>query len=137
MDDDGDNHLSTQDRHLWSLIYSTMIKFECLVIFRKMGPWSPEHKDCHIDFFIPRHHPQAAQVKEYLEHEVKGLVYIRRQREDDWHPNTHVRVMLFSGLDPYLDRDVGEELAERMTSSFIQSLREELTKTESDADDDN
>ena len=121
----GDNYFSKQDKHLWELVYSTVQKYECMVTFRKVGPFSPLYKDCHIHFFVPHHHPRAQEVKEYLEHESKALLYVKRQTEDCWYPNTFTRVSLYSGLESYLDRDATEEMSDRLYDSLLQSLREE------------
>ena len=125
--EDGDEYLSPQDRHLWGLIYSTALKFKCLTIFRKHGPWGPDRKDCWIYFFVPRCHPNAQEVKQYLEHEAKSLIRVGLQLEDDWLPGTHVKVHYYSGADPYLERDDAEEIAEMMCESFIASIRKELS----------
>jgi len=134
--ENGDNHLSVQDRQLWALIYSTMERYVCLTIFRKRGPFTPLYQDCNIDFFVPRHHPRAEEVKAYLEHEVKSLMFVERQRDDDWFPNTYCRVMLYSGLDLHLDRDVAEELAEKMCESFLTSIKEKLSSNLKQTEED-
>lgn len=135
MQQDGDSFLSVQDHQLWSLIYSTMERYECLTIFRKRGPSFPLSQDCSIDFFVPRHHPRASQVKDYLEHEAKSLVFTERQTDEDWFPNTYVRVLYYSGLNIHLDRDVAEELAEKMCTSFLSSIKKELADKGEDDDD--
>jgi len=127
---EGDAYLSSQDRHIWSLIWATMQKFHCIPIFRKSGPWAPAHQDCWLHFFVPCHHPRANEVVEYLEHETRALLKVRRQRKDDWHPNTFVRVFLYSGIDPYMERDISEDIAQIMHDSFLASMSKEIEDVE-------
>lgn len=122
---DGDNFLSLQDRHIWELIYSTLERFGCLTIFRKRGPYAPGRKDCEIIFFVPRGHPRAEEVKAYLEHESKPLMFVARQLNDDfYYPNTHVRVLMFAGINYHIDRDRTEEMSQQWAEAFMASLCE-------------
>lgn len=125
---DGDRFFSIQDRRIWQLVYSTIEKFQCMVTFRKTGPFAPLYRDCHIHFFVPQHHSRAEEVKQYLEHESKALLYVKRQTDDCWYPNTTTRVFFYSGLESYMDRDTTEESVEYLYDSLLQSLRDERSK---------
>ena len=126
MSDNGDDHLSPRDRQIWELTYSTLERFGCLTIHKVYQGSVPARVNHLIMFMVPRGHPRAQEVKEYLEHEAKELLFVKRQptEQGEWYPNTYVKVLLFGGIDYHLDRDLTDEMAREWATAFLDSLRD-------------
>lgn len=128
--ENGDDRLSSHYRHLWELCYSTLLKFGCPTMFKKDGPDVPRQLDERITFMVPRDHPRATEVVEYLRGEGKRFVRVERRSQDseEWFWNTHFEVLLFSGFHGYLEREASEEMAANFAESFMQTLKTEMGK---------
>ena len=126
----GDDHLSGHYREIWELCYSTLLKFGCPTMFKKDGPDVPHRIDERITFMVPRDHPRAADVVEYLRHEGKRFVRVERQSPEpkEWFWNSYVEVLLFSGFHGYLDRETSEQMASDFAESFMATVRAEMAK---------
>ena len=120
---DGDDHLSGSDRHLWSLCYSTLERFGCLVMFKVSGPDVRFKLDRIIEFFVPGIHERATEVKAYLEEELRGEIMTSAQEGNEWRYGCKVRVRYFSGIDGYLTREESEPLVEKAVESLIQTMQ--------------
>ncbi len=128
--DDGDDRLSSHYRQIWELCYSTLLNFGCPTMFKKDGPDARCMLDERITFMVPRDHPRAAEVVEYLRNEGKRFVRAERQSPDPdkWFWNSYVEVLLFSGFHGYLDRDRSEQMAADFAESFMDTLKTEMAK---------
>lgn len=124
MSSDGDDHLSAFDRHIWGLCYSTLERFGCVTIFKVRGPWAQSRINKSIEFFVPRDHPRADEVKAYLEDELRHEASAPSRIGDDWVYGTDVRVMLYSGIIGYVDRERMQELSEPLIENFMRALSE-------------
>lgn len=119
----GDDKLSANDRDLWSLCYSTLIKFGCATMFKVYGPDARVQLDRHIRFYVPGQHPRAGDVKAYLEEELRAHAHAGGS-DPEWHWATTVSVEFFSGVDWYLTREECEPLTEKAVESFMALLEE-------------
>lgn len=125
---EGDDFLSGSDRHLWSLCYSTLEKFGCLVAFKVNGPYSSQRVNRQVSFFVPGHHPKAEEVREYLLEELRNEIMAESEIDGQWAYGTQVRVMLFSGVDGYLTHEQMEPLVEKAVEDFYAQLEERQRK---------
>lgn len=118
----GDDFLSGSERHLWSLCYSTLEKFGCLVIFKVRGPDVRVKLDRIIEFFVPGNHPRAVEIKTYVEEELRSEIMASEHVGDEWRYGCKVRVHYFSGVDYYLTREQMEPLIAKSVESFMEQL---------------
>lgn len=119
----GDDLLSGNDRHLWSLCYSTLEKFGCLVIFKVRGPDVRYKLDRLIEFFVPGNHLRAEEVKSYLEEELRSEAMASEQVGEEYRYGCIPRVYYFSGVDGYLTREQMEPLIEKAVESFMEQFK--------------
>jgi hypothetical protein len=125
---EGDNTLSSNDRQLWALCYSTLQRFGCLTMFKE------QHSDVRfrisrsIRFYVPASHVQAAEVTEYLKEELCHMVQLPGQIGEDWTPGTTVSIVAFSGITGYLTHDEVEPLVQAAVENFIAAMTEEADK---------
>ncbi len=126
---DGDKRLSANDRHLWSLCYSTLHRFGCLTMFKVTGPDVRVRLNRDITFFVPAKHERAEEVKAYLEEELRGECHASESFNGEWMWATTVRVLFFSGVHGYMTREECEPMIEGAVESFFEMLEARTRKT--------
>jgi hypothetical protein len=127
---DGDDTLSGSDRHLWSLCYSTLMRFACVTIFKVRGPDARYRINKEIVFYVPGQHPKAAEVKAYLEEDLRHEIMAPGEIEGCWTYGTTVRVVYFSGIDPYLTHEETAPLIEKAVENFMEMLKTRQRKVQ-------
>jgi hypothetical protein len=116
---DGDAAISGNDRHLWSLCYSTLERFGCRTIFKVSSPHSLLEVDRIVTFYVPGTDPRAHEVVSYLEEEMRGDVVAGEKIGAAYVPGTSVRVVLFGGLASYITRDELRPTIENAVKLFM------------------
>ncbi len=124
---EGDDHLSDQDRRLWSMSYSTLERFGCLTMFKVRGPWAPAKVDQYVTFFVPGTHPRATEVKTYLEDELRHEARAGCMIGDDYAFGCQVKVELFSGVDGYMTHEECEPMREKFVEDVMRMLTDRRT----------
>lgn len=120
----GDNHLSSFTRGLWTLAYSCLYKFGCPVIFKTFGPDVPRKMGTYIDFFVPTYHPQCAEVIEYLKKELD-----HEERPDSESKNgefwygTHITIHEYSGLELYTEYEEIQKMSRAFMEDFMKKIK--------------
>ena len=125
----GDNHLSANDCHLWSLCYHVLQKFGEPVMFKHHRMHVPHRLDERIEWFIPQG-SKFEPIKQYLYYELRRD--IRKATEitlsdgtTEYYPGTQIEFYPFSGISSYLERDVSEKMVRNLIKSFgKKNLRE-------------
>ena len=124
----GDDHLSAQDRHLWSMCYSTLQRFGCPTIFKVRGPYVPAKVDQYITFFVPGTHPLANEAKTYLEEELRQEARVGQMMGEDYAFGCQVKVEFFSGVDGYLTHEECEPMREKFVEDIMRRLTDRKPK---------
>lgn len=125
---EGDNHLSGQDRHLWSLCYSTLERYGCPTMFKLRGPWAPARVDQYLTFFVPGSHPRAAEVKAYLEEELRHEARTGTMIEDHYAYGCQVAVEFFRGIDGFLTHEEYEPMREKFLADVMRMVEQRIRK---------
>jgi hypothetical protein len=108
VDGDGDAALSQLQLELWSICLTAQRKFNAEVIFHHSRVNYFSKSDEVIWFFVPRHHPRAAEVEAYLNdalQPVRQFLLVDLSPEDGWRPKVHVSIYRYSGVDGALAFD--------------------------------
>lgn len=118
----GDDLLSANDCHYWSLCYQVLKKFGVPVIFKYERGSVPHRIDGGISWFIPQE--RFEEIKQYLYYELRRDIRAGQDIEcsdgrKEWFPGFRVEFYPFSGLSSYLERDDSE----RMTRNLIRTWR--------------
>jgi hypothetical protein len=99
---DGDWLWSSLMIELWSICRNAQRTFDAEVIFQHRRVNYVSKCDERIWFFVPRDHPRAGEVEEYLRH---ALEPIRRflvsdlTPENGWQPAVDISIHRYSGID--------------------------------------
>ena len=114
--------LTALDRRLWSLAYDCLLRFRSPVAFKVMGPDVPLEIDQHIVFFVSkggRHDPAVQHIRDELRH----MVHVgHNDRELGYLWGTYVHVERFEGIEPYVEHEQLEEMAEAMLDHLMGRL---------------
>lgn len=115
----GDKLLSTNDRHIWSLFYHVLSKYQCAIMFKVHGRSVPQKIDECIQFFVPNDHERKAEVIEFLKEETTSFVIVNQDK--GW--NTTVEIHLFSGIHEYLERDEMQKLVDSVMTVLTLDIK--------------
>ena len=122
---DGDNLLSGFELKLWRLQQDIIFKWGTFTLFRWDRVNVPYQLPEMVTWFIPRDSSYCFEISQYVEKELKSL-----EREDvvvcgQNYPgcSTEIRIMEFSGVEPYVEDERIKELAENLLNSMMAKIR--------------
>lgn len=127
---DGDLSLSSFHHRLWSLHQRVMLQFNCYTIFTIQDMHVPKRIDQVIKWFVPADHPMSYEVVRFLEQELEDEKQepVAVAGTDFPASVVMVRVMPFTGLQPYLEVDGAKKIAKQCLQEFLQNLKKHKQK---------
>jgi hypothetical protein len=127
----GDDFICGHERHLWSLHQEVLHRWGVYTIFQWKRMHVGEMKNELIAWFVPRESPDCYEIIKWLEYELEKEI---REPEEDW-PGAEVDIAVveFSAIEPYVDRDTSEKMAQQ----FAQVLKQKLIDAAKKKKDEN
>lgn len=125
----GDDQLSGFDLHMWHLVYSTLVKFGVVTIFKVHGPNVPQKQNQDIWWFIPypADSPEFLTIEQYIRTELQDEIKDRNEKlmpGEEWFWSTTLEVFPFSGMEPYLEREISRKMAADAVKEFMRTLEQ-------------
>lgn len=118
----GDSSLSSHELHLWQLHQHILHQWGTYTIFRHTRMNVPQMKDQLIEWFVPGDSTFAYEIVEYVKQELADEI---REASSDWPgANVIVSVEMFSGVEPYLNREQSKKIAKEATERFLSIVKE-------------
>ena len=130
--DNGDNYLSGNKLHIWSIVHDILLNYHVLIIFNHTRIDVPRRIAEHIEFFIPKDCSFKYEILKMLEAESKEL---RRdpvdERDIHW-PGTRVDIHEYSGLNWHLHAEVRKKIASEASKNFLMKINALQRKSKRD-----
>ena len=126
-DTPGDALLSPYYGRLWSFHQNILFRWGVYTLFTSAHYNVPEGTRGYITWLVPLDTPHRDEIVAYLNYELADLQREGAQVFDTFIPGRDVTVMVrvFSGVQPYVDRDTLEALAASATEQLHQRLKRE------------
>lgn len=100
--DDGNDYISGFDNRLWNFTYTVLMKFQCPIMFKVLGPDAPRKVHQFINFFVPKGRQDVADyIIQEWQHEVR--VESAKFEGVDWFWNTYVNIYFYDGIEPHME----------------------------------
>ena len=99
-EEDGDECLSQLNLTLWDICIDVRQRYAADIIFTRADPSVAAKTDGCIDFFVPRDHPQAAEITQDLLSRIEPVRQLLEECHADgigWKPGLSAHVRIYSG----------------------------------------
>lgn len=125
---EGDAELSSHILKLWQLQQHVLLKWGTYCIFTWDMYSVPQRKKGYLRFFVPEDSTYRYEIVKFLEHELESenREPFEDPRLDYRFPGVEmsVRVIPFSGLQWYLEREHVEAIAKEMMQRLMKAVKE-------------
>jgi hypothetical protein len=133
----GDHFLSPHLRNLWSIHQDIIFKWSTYTIFkydRGIVLPSGQKTNSLLMWYVPRTAPDCFEICEWLEYELEKFIEepeeIETKRGIEYYPGADVdiKVVEFSAIEPYLDRDTYEAFLRTESGTIKKQLEQYVEK---------
>jgi hypothetical protein len=122
--ENGDDHVSSDQRHIWNLIYHVLVGYGCPIMYRSTGPNATIKQDLCHEFFVPKHHKKVNEVIAYLKQELQDEVREGKSlAKDQYIFGVRVIIYYYSGIDTYIDREICIDMANKATKFLMEKIK--------------
>ena len=122
----GDKFLSTSERILWNFTYDVLAKFKVPIQFKVHDPDIPNKQNMVVQFFIPKGRKDIAT---YINHEFENKITESSEVDGQWMWGTDIQIFEYSGITPYMPRNIIEKLSKQVIDKVKQSVEQPTEST--------
>lgn len=123
MNTNGDDHLSVNDKIMWSIHQYILFKWHTFTIFKYQMYNRTSGQEGLLEWFVPKNTTYTDTIVMWLKNELQQFEI----EPSDYTPGSNVNiktiVLEYSGLTPYIEQEQSEAIAHQALLSFKEKLK--------------